>query len=121
MKEKNALWHSFFASAICVAVFCLRRGWERPFFALTDGLFVSGFIGLAVTLLPRCFASEAFDGFSYAARWAAAGVFPRCAQSYEEFKKERESRRGKEPPKLSSYLTYAVFLSVSVIICVFFW
>jgi len=121
MKGRNAILHSFFATALCVAVFCLRRGWERPLFALVDGLFVSGLVGLTFTLLPRLFSSKSFDGFSYALRWVGAGFYPKWAQSYERFKGERESGRKSQPPALSSFLTYAVFLLASVIISVFFW
>ena len=121
MKGKTAILHSLFATAVCVAVFCLRRGWERPFFALADGLFVSGLVGLACTLLPWLFSSDAFDGFSYALRWVGAGLYPKWAQSYETFKTERRSRRRKQPLALSSFLTYAVFFVASVIISVFFW
>ncbi len=120
MKGKRAFFYTLFTVAATAVIFFVRRGWERPFFALTDGLSIGGFLGLLVALAPRAATSESFDGFSYALAWAAAGLFPKAAKSYSDFKKERAERRGKQEKRDSAWLAPLLFFSLGTIFSLFF-
>ena len=85
--------YTLFTAGVGVWIFWVRRGWERPFFALTDALFVGGIVGSAVAVIPRIFASDSFDGFAYALRFTVFGLIPSRMKSYSAFKKERKEKR----------------------------
>ena len=93
MKGNRVILYTLFTAGVGVWIFCVRRGWERPFFALTDALFVGGIVGSAVAVIPRIFASDSFDGFAYALRFTVFGLIPSRMKSYSAFKKERKEKR----------------------------
>ena len=119
-KGKKTIFYALFTAVAAMIIFCVRRGWERPFFALTDALSIGGFFGLLTVFAPRAAASESFDGFSYALSFAAAGLFPRLAKSYSAFKSEREGRRGEERKGGLEWLTPLIFFLLGIIFSLFF-
>lgn len=112
-------------SAVCLGVFFLRRGWERPLLGVADSFCVSGFCTLAFPLLSYLTKGEAFDGFAYAARSALSGIFPRVAESYALFKEKRSTRREEKNGVKSAQGVCAAawvggsFLAVGLLFCLF--
>lgn len=120
MMKKRTIFYAVFTAVVAVVIFCVRRGFERPFFALTDALTLGGFFGLLFSYAPSVISSDAFDGFSYAFSFVAAGLFPRLAKGYSAFKKEREVRRGERAKRGYEWLTPAVFFLFGMIFSLFF-
>ncbi len=120
MNAKKWAWAFLSAVGIMSAVFCLRRGWERPLLALADAFSVGGFLTLAFSVLPRLVRSELFDGFSYAARSALAGFFPSTLRTYSGHKKEREEHRDGGSIARESVIVGCAFLTIGVAASLFF-
>jgi hypothetical protein len=120
MKGKRPIVCAAFTVLFTILIFCIRRGWERPFFALTDALFVGGFAGSALAIVPRAFALESFDGFAYALRFAAVGLFPSRMKSYSAFKKERLGKRTVGQERDFSWAVPAVCLALGSLFSLFF-
>ena len=120
MKGKKAIFIAMLTAVAAITIFSVRRGWERPFFAVTDALSIGGFVGLLTALVPRAAASGSFDGFSYALSCAAAGLFPGSVKSYSVFKSEREKRRGGQAERGLEWLTPLIFFSFGMIFSLFF-
>ncbi len=107
-------------AGVTIVIFCVRRGWQRPFFALTDALFIGGLTCLIITLTPRVTCLEGFDGFVYTLRQACAGIFPKTLKSYSTFKKERSTHRNSGGRADRLWITPLVFFLLGVIFSLFF-
>ena len=120
MNARKGILAFFMALALAAAIFCLRRGWERPLLGLADAFSISGFLSLLASVFPRLVRSDAFDGFSYAAKSALAGWFPALMVSYPEHKKQRgEGRDGVRSLRGNSAVG-GVFLAIGLLLSLFF-
>ena len=117
---KKGILAFFMALALAAAIFCLRRGGECPLLGLADAFSISGFLSLLASVFPRLVRSDAFDGFSYAAKSALAGWFPALMVSYPEHKKQRgEGRDGVRSLRGNSAVG-GVFLAIGLLLSLFF-
>jgi hypothetical protein len=120
MNARKGILAFFMALALAAAIFCLRRGWERPLLGLADAFSISGFCSILWSVFPRLARSDAFDGFSYAAKSALAGWFPALMVSYPEYKKQRgEGRDGVRSLRGNSAVG-GVFLAIGLLLSLFF-
>ena len=120
MKGKKAIFIALLTAVAAITIFCVRRGWERPFFALTDALFIGGFVALLFALLPRVSRADCFDGFAYALSQSFAGLFPWRVRSYSAFKSERSAKREAQGEGDRRWITPLVFFVAGLIFSLFF-
>lgn len=120
LSRSREIIYPMITAGIAVAVFCIRRGWERPFFALTDALFIGGFVALLFALLPRVSRADCFDGFAYALSQSFAGLFPWRVRSYSAFKSERSAKREAQGEGDRRWITPLVFFVAGLIFSLFF-
>lgn len=120
MNARKGILAFFMALALAAAIFCLRRGWERPLLGLADAFSISGFCSILWSVFPRLARSDAFDGFSYAAKSALAGWFPALMVSYPEYKKQRGEGRERWQMAGKKGAVGSVFLAVGLLLSLFF-
>ena len=120
MNARKGILAFFMALGLAAAIFCLRRGWERALLGLADAFSISGFCSILWSVFPRLVRSDAFDGFSYAAKSALAGWFPALATAYSEHKKQRAEGRAKGRVSRESAIVGGGFLTVGLVFSLFF-
>ena len=104
---------------LLIGIYCLRKGAHSSFFALADGLSISGFFTLLFSCLPSLFSGEVFDGIAYVGRFAIVGWIPSMAQSYSAHKAFRAEKR-KRGYFWEGILVGGAFLSIGLLFCLFF-
>lgn len=120
MKARKWILAFLSASGFAAVIFGLRRGWERPLLGFADALSVGGFFCLVLSVFPFLARSDAFDGFSYAAKSALAGFFPALTTAYSEHKKQRAEGRAKVRVSRESAIVGGGFLAVGLVLSLFF-
>ena len=114
----------FLACSIgCVGIFLLRYKDSGTMLALADSYTVCGFFVLLFSVLGAAVKSELFDGFSYAAQWVVAGLFPWRVHSFGEYKAARNRGRDGKPEETGVFKEGICiglsFLLLGIIVSVF--